>query len=192
MDTTEERESSCRTKTRDNKSKRSGAGSDAEGERGESNNNSSRSATAEHASCSSRNDNWSDRLSRGRNDHLKYVKDNARRRFEFMIGDIYVQKSNYRLAVRKSWPPTTVVESLLYLELQRLNNEDPSTYNSLIPLVTTELLICSSLIEGEYDPQELLLWMNPMHDNPHVNAFRPTNSAESFKASSFSHRLIYF
>ena len=137
---------------RDNKSKRSGAGSDAEGEQGESKNNRSRSATAEHALRSSRNDNWSDHLSRGYDDYLKYVKDDARRRFEFTIGDIYVQKRDYRLAVRESWPPTTVVESLLYLELQQLNNKDPSTYNSLIPLVTTELLICSSLVEGEYAP----------------------------------------
>ena len=74
-----------------------------------------------------------------------------------MIGDIYVHKSDYRLAIQDSWPPTTVVESLLYLELQRLNHEDPSTYNSLIPLASTELLIRSSLVEGEYDPAELLL-----------------------------------
>ena len=89
-----------------------------------------------------------------------------------MIGDVYVHKSDYKLAVLRSWPPTTVVEFLLYLELQRLNHEDPSTYNSLIPLALTELLIRGSLVEGEYDPAELLLWINPMHDNPHVNAFR--------------------
>ena len=89
-----------------------------------------------------------------------------------MIGDIYVHNSDYRLAVRNRCPPTTVVKSLLYLELQRLNHEDPGTYNSLIPLASTELLIRSSLIDGKYEPSDLLLWMNPMHGNPHVNAFR--------------------
>ena len=99
-----------------------------------------------------------------------------------MIGDIYVHSSDYRLAVRNKWPPTTVVESLLHLDLQRLNHDDPGTYNSLIPLAYTELLIRSNLIDGQYEPSELLLWMNPMHGS-HVNAFCRTNLAESFKAT---------
>ena len=144
---------------------------EAESELGGNGQRHNDSSAAKRAPRPCERDNWSERMSTERTSHTNYVQDKARRKFEFKIGDIYVPSSDYRLAVRNKWPPTTVVELLLHLDLQRLNHEDPGTYNSLIPLAYTELLIRSNLIDGQYEPSELLLWMNPMHGT-HVNAFR--------------------